>query len=140
MKEFREKAEYWQVTDQLAETLVEENECHETKRICLVSGNKLFFNQYTVNRPCWREEISYQCYSQPLDGCNHLKSQGCMLEVSNCVKKSGNICLLWQKNYSCIESQKKLSSSIAGSQMFCLGGDCHNPTIQAIQIWKILLI
>ncbi|MDJ1257667.1 MAG: conjugal transfer protein TraN [Candidatus Midichloria sp.] len=60
-----------------------------------------------------------------------MKSQGCMLEISNCIKKSGNICLLWQKNYSCIESQKKLSSSIVESQIFCLGGDCYNPTIQA---------
>ena len=130
IKQFKEKGEYWQVVNEISEQLVEENECHEVKRICLESGNKLFFNQYNVFRPCWKEQVSYQCYSEAQDACKYLKNQGCMLEKSNCLKRNGEICLLWSREYSCLSEKKELSSSIAGSQMFCLGGDCHTPTLE----------
>ncbi len=130
IKEFKEKGEYWQVINEESEQVVEENECHEISRRCLESGNKTFFDKYIISRPCWKEKISYQCYSEPEDGCKHLKSQGCQLENSNCLKRTGNICLLWQKNYTCFGEKKSLSSSLAGATMFCLGGDCHTPTIE----------
>ncbi|XVN41904.1 MAG: conjugal transfer protein TraN [Rickettsia endosymbiont of Argas persicus] len=129
IKEFREKGQYWQIVNEDSEKLVEENECHEIKRICLESGNKIFFDKYNVNRPCWREQIKYQCSSEPKDGCNYLKQQGCELVSSNCIKQAASICLQWSRNYSCYIEKKELSSSIAGSQMFCLGGDCHTATI-----------
>ncbi|QCS24402.1 conjugal transfer protein TraN [Rickettsia parkeri] len=130
IKEFREKDQYWQIVNEDSEKLVEENECHEIKRTCLEAGNKLFFNQYNVNRPCWREQIKYQCSSEPKDGCNYLKQQNCELVSSNCVKQSASICLQWSQNYSCYIEKKELSSSLAGAKMFCLGGDCYTPTIQ----------
>ncbi|MCZ6919023.1 MAG: conjugal transfer protein TraN [Rickettsia endosymbiont of Ixodes persulcatus] len=129
IKEFREKGEYFQIVNELSETLVEENECHEINRICLEAGNKLFLNQYNVNRPCWSEQIKYQCSSEPKYGCDHLKKQACELARSNCVKQSTSICLQWRRDYICMAQKKELSSSIAGSQMFCLGGDCHTATI-----------
>ena len=130
VRQFKEKGEYWQVVNEILEQLVEENRCHEIKRICLESGNKLFFNQYNITRPCWKQQISYQCYSEPQGACKYLKDQGCMLETSNCLKRNGNICLLWSRDYSCLSEKKELSSSIAGSQIFCLGGDCYTPTIE----------
>ncbi|KDO02763.1 MULTISPECIES: conjugal transfer protein TraN [spotted fever group] len=130
IKEFKEKGEYWQVINEESEKLAEENECHELNRLCLESGNKIFFNSYVINRPCWKEQITYQCSSNPRDGCNHLKVQGCQLENSTCLKRNGNICLLWQRNYSCFNENKSLSSSLNGASMFCLGGDCHTPTIE----------
>ncbi|KDO03255.1 MULTISPECIES: conjugal transfer protein TraN [spotted fever group] len=129
IKEFREKGEYWQVTTEEAEKLAEANECHEINRVCLDAGNKTFSDKYIINRPCWQEKISYQCYSEPQAGCKHLKSQGCQLENSTCLKRHGNICLLWQRNYRCFSEKKHLSSSLAGATIFCLGGDCHTPTI-----------
>ncbi|MCC8371767.1 MAG: conjugal transfer protein TraN [Rickettsia endosymbiont of Pseudomimeciton antennatum] len=130
IKEFKEKGEYWQVITEGSEKLAEENECHEINRICLESGNKVFFDKYIVMRPCWKEQITYQCSSEPIDGCNHLKNQGCQLENSNCLKNSGNICLLWQRNYTCFGEKREISSSLKGATMFCLGGDCHTPTIE----------
>jgi len=130
IKEFREKGQYWQVVNEALEALLEENECHEIKSKCLISGNKLFFNQYNVNRPCWSEQIKYQCSSEPKYGCDHLKKQGCELTRSNCVKQASSICLQWQKDYICSNEKKELSSSIAGTRMFCLGGDCHTGIIQ----------
>lgn len=129
IKEFREKGEYFQIVNEVSESLVEEHECHEINHICLEAGNKLFFNQYNVNRPCWSEQIKYQCSSKPKYGCNHLKKQGCELVRSNCVKQAASICLQWHKDYICSNEKKELSSSIAGSQMFCLGGNCHTATI-----------
>ena len=130
IKEFKEKGEYWQVITEEAEKLAEANECHAINRVCLESGNKTFFDKYIISRPCWQEKISYQCYSERADGCKHLKSQGCQLENSNCLKRHGNICLLWQRNYRCFSEKKSLSSSLAGATIFCLGGDCHTPTIE----------
>lgn len=130
IREFKEKGEYWQVITEEAEKLAEANECHEINRVCLEAGNKTFFDQYIIRRPCWREKISYQCYSGPQAGCKHLKRQGCQLENSNCLKRHGNICLLWQRNYRCFSEKKSLSSSLAGATIFCLGGDCHTPTIE----------
>lgn len=130
IKEFKEKGEYWQVINEESEKLAEENECYELNRICLESGNKIFFNNYVINRPCWKEQISYQCTSQSQDGCKSLKAQGCQLENSNCLKRHGNICLLWQRNYSCFNEKKSLSSSLNGASIFCLGGDCFVPTIE----------
>ncbi len=129
-KSFKEKGEYWQVINEESEKLTEDNECHEINRNCLDSGNKLFFNNYHVSRPCWKEQISYQCTSQPQDGCKSLKAQGCQLENSNCLKRYSNLCLLWQRNYSCFIEKKELSSSLQGASMFCLGGDCFAPTIE----------
>jgi conjugal transfer mating pair stabilization protein TraN len=130
IKECKEKGEYWQVITEEVEKLAEANECHEINRVCLESGNKTFFDKYIISRPCWKEKISYQCYSEPQDGCKHLKSQGCQLENSNCLNRNGNICLLWQRNYRCFGEKKSLSSSLAGATIFCLGGDCHTPTIE----------
>ncbi|WP_238375381.1 conjugal transfer protein TraN [Rickettsia massiliae] len=129
IKEFREKGEYFQIVNKSLEALLEEHECHEINRICLEAGNKLFFNQYNVNRPCWSEQIKYQCSSEPKYGCDHLKKQACELARSNCVKQAASICLQWHKDYICIAQKKEFSSSIAGSKMFCLGGNCHTATI-----------
>ncbi|WHQ46963.1 MAG: hypothetical protein MTP17_01075 [Candidatus Midichloria sp.] len=53
IKRFKEKGEYWQVVNEKSEQVVEESEYHEIKRICLDSGNKLFFKkQYNVIRSC----------------------------------------------------------------------------------------
>ncbi|WP_341788954.1 conjugal transfer protein TraN [Rickettsia endosymbiont of Lasioglossum villosulum] len=129
IKEFREKSEYFQIVNKSLEALLEEHECHEINRICLEAGDKLFFNQYNVNRPCWSEQIKYQCSSEPKYGCDHLKKQACELARSNCVKQAASICLQWHKDYICIAQKKEFSSSIAGSKMFCLGGNCHTATI-----------
>lgn len=130
VKQFKEKGEYWQVINEEIDKLAEENECHEINRNCLDSGNKLFFNNYHVSRPCWKEQISYQCTSQPQDGCKSLKAERCQLENSNCLKRYGNLCLLWQRNYSCFNEKQELHSSLKNASMFCLGGDCHTPTIE----------
>jgi conjugal transfer mating pair stabilization protein TraN len=128
-KEFKEKGEYWLLYPEELESLIEHNECHELGTVCLERGEKIFYDQYRVNRPCFREQIKYQCSSEPKDDCHHLKKQGCELTSSNCVKQSASICLQWRRDYICIAQKKELSSSIAGSQMFCLGGDCHTATI-----------
>ncbi|XVN44341.1 MAG: conjugal transfer protein TraN [Rickettsia hoogstraalii] len=109
IKEFREKGEYFQIVNKYLEALLEEHECHEIKRTCLESGNKLFFNQYNVNRPCWSEQINYQCSSEPKDGCHHLKKQACELKSSNCIKRASSICLQWRRDYICIAQKKSLA-------------------------------
>ena len=130
---FIEKGEYWQVATTPAEKLVEENECYETARVCTRKGIKKFFNKYNITRPCWSEKISYECTSKPKDGCAHLTKQNCRLVDSECEHRIGNICLRWKRNFTCPITKKERNYSLADSSIYCLGGNCHTPTIEENQ-------
>lgn len=128
-KEFKEKGEYWQVINEGSELLADAHECHEINRKCLESGNKVFFEKFTITRPCWKEQITYACKSEPVNGCKYLTDQGCLLDSSSC-KYVGSICLQWLRNYQCFAEKKELRSSMRNAPVFCLGGDCHTSTIE----------
>ena len=130
LKKFVEKAEYWQVATEGTEKLAEANECYETSRSCIKSGAKTFFGKYEVTRPCWYEKISYRCTSEPKNGCDYLIKQDCRLENSTCEYRVGSICLRWKRDYVCGGVKKERHYSLADSPIYCLGGDCHTPTIE----------
>jgi len=132
-KKFVQTKEYWQVATAPAEKLVEENECYETSRICTRKGIKKFFGIYNITRPCWSEKISYQCTSKPKDGCAHLTKENCRLVDSECEHKIGSICLRWKRNFTCPITKKEINYSLADSSIYCLGGNCHTPTIEENQ-------
>lgn len=132
-KRLVEKDEYWQVSTEAAEKLAESNECYEVARVCLKSGVKKFFDKYEVTRPCWYEQISYRCKSEPKDGCAHLFKQDCQLKDSTCEHKIGSICLKWKRDFLCGGKKKELRYSLADSPIYCLGGDCHTPEIEENQ-------
>jgi conjugal transfer mating pair stabilization protein TraN len=130
---FIEKGEYWQVATAPAEKLVEENECYETSRVCTRKGIKKFFGKYDINRPCWSEKISYECTSKPKDGCAHLTKENCRLVDSECEHRIGSICLRWKRNFTCPITKKEMNYSLSDSSIYCLGGNCHTPTIEENQ-------
>jgi conjugal transfer mating pair stabilization protein TraN len=132
-KNFIQKGEYWQVATAPAEKLVEENECYETSRVCTRKGIKKFFGKYDINRPCWSEKISYQCTSKPKDGCAHLTKANCRLVDSECEHRIGSICLRWKRNFTCPITKKERNYSLSDSSIYCLGGNCHTPTIEENQ-------
>lgn len=123
-------AEYWQIINKASESLLTNHQCYVQQRSCLESGNKLFHGQYQLYRPCWKEQINYHCQSEPINGCKYLTDQNCYLDNSICSKKTGNICLQWQRNYSCFSEKKELRSSPSKTELFCLSGDCHTPIIE----------
>lgn len=132
-KKFVQTKEYWQVATIEAEKLVEENECYETSRVCTRKGIKKFFGKYDINRPCWSEKISYKCTSKPKDGCAHLTKANCRLVDSECEHRIGSICLRWKRNFTCPITKKEMNYSLADSSIYCLGGNCHSPTIEENQ-------
>ena len=133
LKKLVEKGEYWQVTTEGTQKIAEANECYETGRVCLKSGVKTFFNKYEVSRPCWYEKISYHCKSPPKDGCAHLWQQNCSLQDSDCEYRVGPICLKYKRHFLCGGQKKRLNYSLADSKIYCLGGDCHTPTLEENQ-------
>ena len=133
LKKFIQTKEYWQVATISAEKLVEENECYETSRACTRKGIKKFFGKYNINRPCWSEKISYQCTSKPKDGCAHLTKQNCRLVDSECEHRIGSLCLRWKRNFTCATTKKERNYSLSDSSIYCLGGNCHTPTIEENQ-------
>jgi conjugal transfer mating pair stabilization protein TraN len=132
-KRFVEKREYWQIATEGAEKLAESNECYETGRVCTKSGAKTFFGKYDVSRPCWYERISYRCTSEPKDGCAHLFRQNCRLVDSECKYRIGPICLRWKRDFICGGIKKEQHYSLKDSPIYCLGGDCHTPTLEENQ-------
>lgn len=133
LKKLVEKAEYWQVSTEGTERLAEANECYETGRVCLKSGVKTFLDKYDISRPCWYEKITYRCKSEPKGGCAHLIKQDCQLKDSECEYRIGSICLRWKRDFVCGGQKKELRYSLADSPIYCLGGDCHEPTIEENQ-------
>ena len=133
LKRLKEKAEYWQVATEGTEKLAESNQCYETSRICLKSGVKTFLGKYDISRPCWYEKISYRCQSEPRDGCSHLIKRDCQLQDSTYEYKIGSLCLKWKRDFICGGVKRQQHYSIADSGIYCLGGNCHTPTIEENQ-------
>ena len=111
IQQFKEKGEYWQVVNEAQEALVESNDCHVIQRKCLETGNKVFFEKFTITRTCWKEQITYACSSEPVNGCKHLTDQGCTLVSSKCNKQvaiqgssagNNNVCMQWLRDYQCL--------------------------------------
>ena len=129
-KKFIEKGEYWQIaTPALAEVL-ENNDCYEIARTCTHKDAKIFFGKYEVRRPCWYEDVKYQCTGKPKDGCAHLERQGCRLVDSVCEKKIGDICFTWNRNYACGGETIEERYSAVDSPIYCLGGNCHSISLE----------
>lgn len=123
-----EGKEYWQVVTEGMDQLLESNECYEVNRVCLKKGVKTFLGKYEVSRPCWYEQVSYKCQSEPKDGCRHLEK--CRLKDSKCEHKIGSLCLKWKRDFICGGTKKKRIKYAAKPEIYCLGGNCHTPIIE----------
>ena len=132
-KRFIERGEYWQVTNAGIEQLTKCNECYEVRRICTKSGVKKFFDKYEVSRPCWYEKVTYQCTSEPKNGCKHLFDQNCTIKSSTCEERVGGICLKWKRIMECGGIRKSERFSLSNSPIYCLGGNCHEPVLEENQ-------
>lgn len=130
LEKFNIKDEYWSIYPERVEELVASHECSEISRICLDATSKTYFGKYTVNRPCFKEQIKYQCQIEPKNGCRALKQQGCNLIGSTCLQYLGNYCLKWKRDFECHGMKSEMNSMIKDSEIFCLGGECFNPTIE----------
>lgn len=129
-EKFNIKDEYFQIYPENAEDLIAGHECSEISRNCLDSSPKIYFEKYVINRPCFKEQMSYQCQIEPKNGCGALKKQGCSLIKSTCLQYLGNYCLKWKRDFECHGIKSELQPSIKDSEIFCLGGECFNPTIE----------
>lgn len=120
--------EYWRVITPDSEALTEQHSCHQIKRQCLDTGTK-HFDELKITRPCWKEQITYACESQPIDGCQYYQDQGCTLQKSICINKTVNPCAKWQRHYQCKTYEEQHTPGIGETDLFCLGGDCHQPKL-----------
>lgn len=129
LEKFNIKDEYWSIHPESVEELIASHDCSETSRICLDSSPKTYFGKYAVNRPCFKEQIKYQCQTEPKNGCRALKKQGCNLIASHCLQYLGSYCSKWKRDFECHGIKSEMSSMIKDSEIFCLGGECFNPSI-----------
>ena len=120
--------EEWKILTPDNEQLLETHNCYETKRQCMDAGDK-HFDELVVKRPCWKEQITYVCESNPLNGCQYLSDKGCTLQKSICVDDSVKPCMRWKRHYRCLIEEELISPGLKGSSLFCLDGECHTPAI-----------
>jgi conjugal transfer mating pair stabilization protein TraN len=130
LQRLKSRGEYWQVATPGTEQIIDSDQCYEVKRTCRKSGVKTFFGKYNISRPCWYEDVTYHCSSEPQNGCSYLQKQGCILQDSECLERSGSICLKYKRNYLCGGQKKELQYSLQDAPMQCMGGDCYRPVIE----------
>lgn len=125
--------DFWSILNPADEELVEKHSCYETRRQCLDAGEK-HFDELVVNRPCWKEQITYRCTSEPQDGCKHLKDKNCTLQsISRCqvyADASEKLCVKWQHTYKCLIKEETMSPGIKGGELFCMDGGCFTPELE----------
>lgn len=120
--------EYWKGVTTGNEALIEQHNCYATKRQC-VDAEAKHFDELIVTRPCWREQVTFTCHSEPLDGCQYYQDKGCYLQKSICIDDAIKPCAKWKRTYQCLTKSEVDASGVGGTTLFCLDGDCHSPSI-----------
>ena len=90
--------EYFEIFNPRAQKVIE-SVCRPKRTICLDSKDRVFLGKYPLKRQCWSEEITYNCKTEPQNGCQHLIDQGYHLYKSACLDKQEDLCLKWKRYY-----------------------------------------
>jgi type-F conjugative transfer system mating-pair stabilization protein TraN len=79
-----------------------------------------------ITRDSWVENYTYACMHKSKNGCEALRSKGCIQTKSVCIEEVGGVCVVWRQNYACVTGKKgtKRYKSADGKTLFCLTGDC----------------
>ena len=98
VKQFEVSNERFELLNPRAKNVIESN-CRPKQTICLDKNDKVFLGKYPLKRKCWKEEITYNCKTEPQNGCQHLIDQGYHLYKSSCLDKQEDLCLKWKRYY-----------------------------------------
>ncbi len=98
VKKFEVSNEYFEILNPRAKNVIESN-CRPKQTICLDKKDKVFLGKYPLKRKCWKEEITYNCKTEPQNGCQDLIDQGYHLYKSSCLDKQEDLCLKWKRYY-----------------------------------------
>ncbi|SPJ31868.1 unnamed protein product [Candidatus Protochlamydia amoebophila UWE25] len=74
------------------------------EHVCVDANPTKIIDGQSVNRPCWKEKISF-LYQFPSDSdCQLLQQKNCEQIQQRCVNQQGTTCAQWELTFRCLEN------------------------------------
>ena len=106
------------------ENLVDKDKCTLVSRVCTDSQKTKIIDGQELSAECWKEELTYKCFSEEHNTCQSLLKNGCTQVSSTCKTKDGDECIEWEQTFECHERQSLAKYKLKWDDTPCLNGDC----------------
>ncbi|MFN7365294.1 MAG: conjugal transfer protein TraN [Alphaproteobacteria bacterium] len=117
----------WSRHNDFYETYVDAGVCTYDVMSCLEGEGTRSLENIPIKRPCWARKKRYQCQDKGAGTCDHLRRKGCLQMTATCLRKIGDHCVYYSKEFECtarIDTGRK--TRIKGMLPFCIDGKCHD--------------
>lgn len=117
----------WSRHNDFYETYVDAGVCTYDVMSCLEGEGTRSLENIAIKRPCWARKKRYQCQDKGAGTCDHLRRKGCLQMTATCLRKIGDHCVYYSKEFECtarIDTGRK--TRIKGMLPFCIDGKCHD--------------
>lgn len=113
--------------------LQSQENCYKIGTICMEPAGTKNINGIDIYKNCWKYEDKYACVnSSYITECAYLENDSnCSLKNTQCLSPDQTNCNHYSREYSCkIEEIKNNSGLLCNSSIYCIDGDCENPTLE----------
>lgn len=93
---------------------------------CLQKNHTKIINGIPVSRPCWREEVNYQCMQREKGSCDALAQKSCNQIKSECQLSNNNLCLKYAQTFQCSKTTCSEEKEICYQAVDCADGSCQS--------------
>tara|TARA_B000000565_G_C23782697_1_gene376666 strand:+ start:15122 stop:16984 length:1863 start_codon:yes stop_codon:yes gene_type:complete len=126
--------EGWETVNPDTEEFTKKLNCSVKSRRCLDEVPREF-DELTVKRPCWEDEVVYECdgeidntcREEDIKNCTLIKSEPIIHEVREPDTEPLSIITGYKRFYDCKKEIEETDLEIGGEVPFCLDGKCHQP-------------
>lgn len=121
-----EGADIWSLHNDFYETYVDAGVCTYDVASCTEGEGTRSLANLPIRRACWAKKKRYHCQDKGPNTCDHLRRQGCLQRAATCLRKIGDHCVFYAKDFECsarIDTGRK--TRIKGTLPFCIDGKCH---------------
>jgi hypothetical protein len=126
--------EGWETVNPDTEGFTKKLNCSVKSRRCLDDVPREF-DELTVKRPCWEDEVVYECdgeidntcREEDIKNCTLSKSEPIIHEVQEPDAEPLSIITGYKRFYDCKKETEETDLEISGEVPFCLDGNCHQP-------------
>jgi len=124
--------EGWETVNPETEEFTKKMNCSIKSRRCLDEVPREF-DELTVKRPCWEDEVVYQCdgdhdnscKKEDIKNCSLSKSEPITYEIPQPDAEPFSIITGYTRFYACQKETQETDLEIGGKVPFCLDGSCH---------------
>lgn len=124
--------EGWETVNPETEEFTKKLNCSIKSRKCLDEVPRQF-DELTVKRPCWEDEVVYQCdgdhdhscREEDIKNCSLSKSEPITYEIPQPDADPLYIITGYTRFYACQKETQETDLEMGGEVPFCLDGSCH---------------